>query len=470
MKLIGNLIFAILLCIPPIAGAVCIQGDCINGHGASVLPDGSRYAGEFRDGVRSGRGSITYPDGREYVGEWLHDKPYGKGTLLSIGRFKYNGEFADGVRQGQGTLETVDGKMYEGQWLNDAPHGQGRFIDRGREEFVGSFENGRRKGLGEATYTDGTSYKGKWADDMPNGQGVKTMADGRLYSGEFKNGLMSGSGMMILPDGSQVKIQWQKDSPPGKEETWQGTQISGKEKQENWYMFGSRKEVQSLDSQEPDGAAGHTEANELPAGPEVTPPKEPEVALQAAAVVSPQASVNEDSANAEQAQNIDADTRIRMAEADKAAPEAVMPGKEEEKPGPRKGYALYYEGKSGTQYARISKGANIRKGPALTSDVLHTVPSGFPVAVLEQKEDWFLVRDFRARKGWVFGSLLTEPATVIVKVYKGNLRSRPGLTEKVIMQLEHGTVVPVEETRGDWLRVSVSGNVTGWLHRKVIWP
>jgi uncharacterized protein YgiM (DUF1202 family) len=50
------------------------------------------------------------------------------------------------------------------------------------------------------------------------------------------------------------------------------------------------------------------------------------------------------------------------------------------------------------------------------------------------------------------------------------LRSGPGLTDDVIVQLDHGKVLSVLETRGDWLQVTDSEKVSGWMHRKVIWP
>ena len=115
-------------------------------------------------------------------------------------------------------------------------------------------------------------------------------------------------------------------------------------------------------------------------------------------------------------------------------------------------------------------GANIRSDASLTSEVLRTVPPGYPVAVLSKQADWFLVEDYRERKGWVFASLVTEPRTVIIKVFKGNLRSGPSLKDDKIVQLDHGTVMSVLERNGEWLKVSNSEKLTGWLHRKVIWP
>ena len=122
------------------------------------------------------------------------------------------------------------------------------------------------------------------------------------------------------------------------------------------------------------------------------------------------------------------------------------------------------------EYARISVGANIRSDASLTSEILHTVPPGYPVAVLARQADWLLVEDYQRRKGWVFESLVKKPKTIIIKVDKGNLRRGPSFKEDVMAQLDHGKIMPVLERTGEWLKVSDFEGLTGWLHREDIWP
>jgi len=122
------------------------------------------------------------------------------------------------------------------------------------------------------------------------------------------------------------------------------------------------------------------------------------------------------------------------------------------------------------EYASITVGANIRSDAYLKSEVLRTVPPGYPVAVIERQADWLLVEDFRGRKGWVYASLVTKPTTVIIKVFKGNLRSGPSLKDDIIDQLDNGTIMSVLERKGGWLKVSDKKELTGWLHQKIVWP
>jgi N-acetylmuramoyl-L-alanine amidase len=126
-----------------------------------------------------------------------------------------------------------------------------------------------------------------------------------------------------------------------------------------------------------------------------------------------------------------------------------------------------------TNYISITsqgKGANIRSTPSLNGEVLRAVPTGYPLMVLDQQEDWALVEDFRARKGWVYTKLLTVNNTVVIKVGKGNLRSGPSLRDEITAKIDYGTVMQVEDIQESWIKVKGSDGLVGWLHKEVIWP
>jgi SH3-like domain-containing protein len=116
------------------------------------------------------------------------------------------------------------------------------------------------------------------------------------------------------------------------------------------------------------------------------------------------------------------------------------------------------------------RGANIRSEPSLDSEVLRTVPEGYPLAVLERQGDWALVEDFRERRAWVYYPLLTEHGTVVVRVAKGNLRNNPGLDGEIVEKLDYGMVLYIVETREDWTRVTDNKGLAGWVHNQVVWP
>lgn len=607
MKSLLQLFVAIFLLLPQGAAALCVQGDCLNGQGTVVLPDGRRYVGEFANGIRTGRGLMTFPDGTKYLGDWHNDKPHGQGTLSSVGKFEYAGDFANGVREGNGTLETIDGKKYTGKWKNDVPHGQGKITYPDGASFTGQFENGRRNGKGEAVYADGTRYIGEWKDDLPNGQGTKIYNDGEKYTGEFRNGLLHGQGKVLLPDGTSYTGQWQNDVLVSREDV-----------------------VQEMEFATVDENAGHVLAvvdeerdrGETPATAEVveadTEQETPVVAVDTKITLPGYASVNQNGvfvrsgpsteyriirsvsrgfpvqligqegdwanirdsvgqqgwiytpllgpndsavvnvskANVRSGPGLDftvvsqldfgAVLQVRtvknnwymvntpgnitgwlhqeliwpvghgMLSAEGVARKEVItietgaPGVQSSEPvtesleqvaepaptdqqdvsviesqpaaiPPRQ--AITSEAVSGPTSAEVAhpdqdyagvvqngKGANIRSESSLAAEVLRSIPPGYPMAVLERRDDWVLVEDFRGRQGWIYASLLDKLQTVVIKVGKGNLRSGPSLTWEITAKLDYGSVMFVDEFSGEWIRVSSPEGVNGWLHRDIVWP
>lgn len=379
MKLIVNSIVVILLCSPLTASAVCTQGDCINGYGTDVLPDGSKYVGQFADGKRNGQGDVTY--------------------------------------------------------------------------------------------SDGSMYKGQWADNLPNGQGIKLQADGVQYSGKFKNGLMYGKGTMVMPDGDKIKIKWLTKHPQEKEANLPDKAVSSDEAEKDENKITTPGKAQKSLSLEPQSSVGHGEvpSQDLTSATEEISSQELRLTTEPPEQVSPQAPAKDKVSVQEQ---IKAETanELQLMEAEEIKSEAAMPARKENEPKFKVVFPQNPETKVAVEYSSIAVGANIRSDASLKSKVLRNVPPGYPVAVISKQADWLLVEDYRERKGWVFASLVTEPRTVIIKVFKGNLRSGPSLKDDIIVQLDHGTVMSVLERSGEWLKVSNSKKLTGWLHRKIIWP
>ncbi len=48
----------------------CIEGDCSNGYGTLVKPNGDQYVGNFKNGVYHGHGTLIGADGSEIKGNW----------------------------------------------------------------------------------------------------------------------------------------------------------------------------------------------------------------------------------------------------------------------------------------------------------------------------------------------------------------------------------------------------------------
>ena len=89
MKTVILSLLAVLLCLPMQVSAKsptkspgkptakCLEGDGNDGEGIMAFPDGSRYAGEFRNRQFEGEGVMTYPDGARHEGQWKEGKRHG---------------------------------------------------------------------------------------------------------------------------------------------------------------------------------------------------------------------------------------------------------------------------------------------------------------------------------------------------------------------------------------------------------
>ncbi len=59
----------------------CNKNYCKNGKGIFQYGDGSKWIGEFKDGVPEGQGTCTYANGDKYVGRFERHAPQGEGTM-----------------------------------------------------------------------------------------------------------------------------------------------------------------------------------------------------------------------------------------------------------------------------------------------------------------------------------------------------------------------------------------------------
>jgi hypothetical protein len=74
----------------------CNNTYCRNGRGYYDYPDGSRWVGEFKDGLPFGRGTCYYVNKDRYVGQWQHNAPYGEGVMYFASGRAYGAVWANG--------------------------------------------------------------------------------------------------------------------------------------------------------------------------------------------------------------------------------------------------------------------------------------------------------------------------------------------------------------------------------------
>ena len=82
----------------------CISGNCQNGKGEYIDPQGNHYAGYFRNGKFHGKGLCRYKDGSVYSGSWRDGKPDGKGVWRRKGAMR-KGIWRNGKLIGQAAIQ-----------------------------------------------------------------------------------------------------------------------------------------------------------------------------------------------------------------------------------------------------------------------------------------------------------------------------------------------------------------------------
>jgi general secretion pathway protein A len=115
-------------------------------------------------------------------------------------------------------------------------------------------------------------------------------------------------------------------------------------------------------------------------------------------------------------------------------------------------------------------GANIRTGPSMEYPVIRAVSPGFPFRVVGRNSEWTLVEDYRARRGWVSNSLITESRSVIL-LTEADLQSGPGYNGTGPgTTIPFGTVLHVLDKQNNWLQVYRPGGPVGWVSTDKTWP
>jgi len=172
--------------------------------------DGSRYAGDWVRGMRSGWGVFTTPDGVRYAGEWRTDRYDGLGIVRYASGNRYEGEFLANKRHGRGLfLWKTTGEVYYGLWDNDLRMGQGCHMWPDGSKYEGEWAQGLQQGRGRYVWADGRKYEGDFSQGKRTGDGIATSANGRKFKGGvWENGTMVKESKLILERNHTTKAMY----------------------------------------------------------------------------------------------------------------------------------------------------------------------------------------------------------------------------------------------------------------------
>jgi len=154
------------------------------------------YTGEvIDDHIPHGNGTLTWPNGDKYIGMFKLGLRDGLGKQYC--KWMYVGEWKNGNMIGQGTFTYISGKKFIGKitdWINDKLLGDGELWKDGRKIYEGHVENGYFNGKGKRFQSDGSVYEGTFVNSNANGVGIIYHFDGSIYNGTFRNNKETGKG------------------------------------------------------------------------------------------------------------------------------------------------------------------------------------------------------------------------------------------------------------------------------------
>ena len=208
----------------------CIKGNCVNGKGTKIWPNGDKYNGDWKNQKPHGLGTFIWVNGTKYIGDWEFGIQNGQGTDTWANGDKYIGGRKNGEADGQGTFIYANGTAQTGEWKNgnlierdssgkaigcvegNCDNGKGTGVWEKGFKYVGEWKMQNMHGFGIGTWPNGDRYEGDWVNGQRTGQGKYFYSgEGGVYTGEWKNNNRHGEGTMIWNDGVKEIALWEFD-------------------------------------------------------------------------------------------------------------------------------------------------------------------------------------------------------------------------------------------------------------------
>lgn len=150
------------------------------------------WSGSCHIGYADGDGTVQWylngqPNGTS-AGIFRQGKMVGKGVTVGPDGTRYDGDYIDGLRWGRGIQILVNGARYEGLFVDNKFNGMGKLFLPNGDRYEGQFVDGKRSGQGRYTWSNGGSYEGQFADAKMHGHGVMTAPNGTRQDVQFVQG------------------------------------------------------------------------------------------------------------------------------------------------------------------------------------------------------------------------------------------------------------------------------------------
>ena len=110
----------------------------------------------------------------------------------------------------------------------------------------------------------------------------------------------------------------------------------------------------------------------------------------------------------------------------------------------------------------------MRYGPSSNSPIKYVYKKiYFPVEVIDKKENFRRIIDFKKNSGWIHISQLKKSNSLIILKNK-ILFKKPSKFSKPLVKLEKGRLLIVKKCKNKWCQV-ITNNYKGWIDTNNIW-
>ena len=115
-----------------------------------------------------------------------------------------------------------------------------------------------------------------------------------------------------------------------------------------------------------------------------------------------------------------------------------------------------------------NKKVNVRYGPDLNSPIKYIYKKKFlPVKVIDKKENFRRIIDFKNNSGWIHASQLSKIKSFILLEDK-TLFSKPTKYSKPILKISKGRLLLVKKCNTKWCKIKTEEHI-GWLKANNVW-
>ena len=115
-----------------------------------------------------------------------------------------------------------------------------------------------------------------------------------------------------------------------------------------------------------------------------------------------------------------------------------------------------------------NKLVNVRYGPGFNYPIKYVYKKKYlPVEIIDQKENFRRIIDFKKNSGWIHISQLKKSNSLIILENK-ILFKKPSKFSKPIVKLEKGRLLIIKKCKYNWCKVTTEKYI-GWLESKNVW-